>query len=398
MTIKTLVLTLGYATRTSYYDDWSDAFANAPGLDVTARNIRLACHRRQIQRTIADYELIVVLHSCTADSLMFVEPLVSALQARRGRLVCFVGNEFNLPWAPLGSKIAWLQSVAPDIIATQLLEEAGCWLYEAVGTRVIGLPHALNPNVYKPRTPFLRRKIDIGTRSFFYTAYVGDDDRNRMIAYFATRDFGPGFTLDLRTEKRLSRLRWASFLDGCKATIATEAGSWYLERDDETVMAIRAYVSAKTYGLTLRADSGLRRLAHALPYAVKTAVRPLLRRGPILHEALSAERLEFSEIHERFFLRRQRAPVYSKCISSRHFDAVGTKTLQIMFPGRFNDVLRPHEHYVPLEPDFSNIDDVQDVLRDSDACTAIVNRAREHVMENHTYQHRIDSLTKALGQ
>lgn len=363
---------------------------------VTTRNVRLASHRRDVERTIRNFELIVLLHSCLADSLMYVTPLAQALQSRRGKLVCFVGNELNLPWAPLGAKIEWLRSVAPEIIATQLLAEAGTWLYQPIGSRVIGIPHALNPSVYQPHTPFSHRPIDVGTRSFFYTAYVGDDDRNRLISFFDSRDFGTSFTRDLSTERRLTRSHWARFLDRCKATVATEAGTWYLERDDRTVIAIRDYVAASTYGIRLRTDSRLRRLAQLLPYPVKAAIRPLLRRGPIQYEALSAERLDFSQIYDRFFYGRQRAPVYSKCISSRHFDAIGTKTLQIMFPGRFNDVLCPHEHYMPLEPDFSNISDVLELLRDPSACMAIVNRAHEHVMSGHTYSHRIKALIYAL--
>src|ERR1700736_6152170 len=67
--VRTLVLSLEYPTRSSYYDDWRDAFAQSPLFDVALRNILQKSTRRQIAREIGDYELVVLLHSCTADTL-----------------------------------------------------------------------------------------------------------------------------------------------------------------------------------------------------------------------------------------------------------------------------------------------------------------------------------------
>lgn len=397
--MRTLLLTLEYPSRASYYDDWRDAFARAQQFDVTVRNIFDRSASAEVRRTIDQYELIVVLHACTADSLLYVEPLASALQARRGKLLSFVGNELNLPWAPLGAKIAWLKRVRPDIIATQLLAEAGEWLYAEVGARVISLPHALNPEAFQARTPQRERPIDIGARSFRYLAYLGDDDRNRIYDYFAANPFEPKLALDFSTEQRFDRAGWAAFLDRCKATIATEAGSWFLERDDATVLAIRDYVarSSRGNGLVIRADSPLHGIAQRMPYRLKQLARQLLRRGPIRHEALTAEDVDFAEIHARFFAGRPHAPVYAKCISSRHLDAVGTRTVQIMFPGRYNDILQADRHYIALNPDFSNIDACLARFRDPAERERIAEAAHAHVMAGHTYPHRLARLAAALG-
>jgi Glycosyl transferases group 1 len=312
--------------------------------------------------------------------------------------VAFVGNELNIPFSPLGEKIAWLKRVRPDLIATQLLEEAGAWLYaEVAGARVISLPHALNPDAFSARTAQRDRAIDIGARSFRYLAYLGDDERNRLYDYFAENRFG--LVLDFSTEQRFDRAGWAAFLDRCKATIATEAGSWFLERDDATVLAIRDHVmnSTKGHGFVIRADSPLRTLAHRMPYRLKALVRHLLRRGPIRHEALVAEEMDFAAIHARFFATRARAPVYSKCVSSRHFDAVGTKTLQVMFPGRYNDILEADRHYLALRPDFSNIDQVLARFRDPAERERLTDAAHAHVMAAHTYPHRLARLADALA-
>ena len=394
--MKTLVLTLEYPTRSSYYEDWRDAFRQSPLFDATVRNIFHLSVRRQARREIAGFELVVVLHSCTADTLDYVEDLTSALQARRGLLVSFVGNEVNLPWVPLGDKIRWLRQVAPDVIATQLLAEAGTWLYAEVGARVVAVPHALNPAAFQPRRPQSERSIDVGARAYRYLAHLGDDDRNRLHDYFAANRFMPKLAIDFNFDHRLERQGWADFLNRCKATISTEAGSFYLERDDKTVMAIRDYVAKAARGIVLRADATLPRLARGLPYAVKSVLRRVLR-GPLLsYEAVNAEHLDFAEIYRLFFAGRAKAPVYGKVISSRHFDAIGCKTLQIMFPGRYNDILVAGEHYLALAPDFANIAEVLDVLRSTPARQRIVERAYEHVMAQHTYTHRLASLAQAL--
>lgn len=396
--MKTLVLTLAYPSRASYYDDWLDAFTHAPALDVTVRNIFDGDARDEVMRNVGDYELIVALHACTADSLDCAEPLTAALETRRGRLVCFIGNEYNLPWAPLGGKIRWLARVRPEIVATQLLAEAGEWLYRDVADRVISLPHALNPRAFRARTPQRGRPIDIGSRSFRYLAYLGDDDRNRLHDFFAAPGFAPDLVRDLSTDRRFGRADWAAFLDRCKATVSTEAGSWYLERDDATVLAIRHYAARRRDGpaWTIPADSRLHALARRLPYGVKELARGMLRRGPVRHEAMSAEELDFADIHRRFFAGRPKAPVYAKCISSRHFDAVGTKTLQIMFPGRFNDILEADRHYLSLAPDFSNAEACLARFRDPAERERITESALAHVMAAHTYEHRVAQLLAAL--
>ncbi len=394
--MKTLLLNLQYPSRASYYDDWRDAFSGSPLFQVTARNIFGRLTRRRVAREIGTYDLVVLLHSCSADSLLYLRPLTATLQSRRGQLIAFVGNELNSPWSPLGEKIAWLKSVAPDIVATQLLLEAGLWLYAEVGARVISLPHALNPAVFRRIVPQDARPIDIGARSFRYLAYLGDNDRNRIYDFFATNRFDPPVVLDFSNEHRFDRRGWAVFLNRCKATIGTEAGSWYLEKNDTTVHAIREYVASRSPGMVLMADSPLRRLWHHLPFPVKAWAWRRLGRGPVQHEAVAAERIDFNEIYTRFFAGKARPPAYGKCVSSRHFDAIGTQTLQIMFPGRYNDILRAGEHYLALKPDFSNQKEVFAILQDTPARERIVARAHDFVMSAHTYDHRLQVLAAVL--
>ena len=199
--------------------------------------------------------------------------------------------------------------------------------------------------------------------------------------------------------QRFDRADWANFLNRCKGTVSSEAGSWYLERDDETVEAIRRYVAEQLAGrgLVIRNDSLLRRLGHKLPWPVRAGLRHVLSRGPVRHESTVNEYLPFNEVFERFFRDRPRCPAYGKCISSRHFDAIGTKTVQIMFPGRFNDILEADRHYIALAPDFSNIQDVMERFRDPTYRQAMADRAYDDVMAEHTYEKRIAALYDVIA-
>ena len=129
-------------------------------------------------------------------------------------------------------KIALLADLQADWILTQLPLEAGEWLYAGcAGARIAAVPHALEPAVFQPRNGNAERDIDIGVRSARYTPYLGDNDRNRLLEHFANARFEPPLRVDVSTEQRLPREGWAAFLNRCRGTVATEAGSWYLQRD-----------------------------------------------------------------------------------------------------------------------------------------------------------------------
>ncbi len=398
--IRTAVLHVDYSSRASYYIDWLEAFGGAPGFRVTPFNLVRRDQRRRLAESIIGFDLVVLLHSVTADSLIYAEKCRAILQDRTGRLLSFVGNEVSLPGALLGPKIAFLKSIQPDIVATQLLQKSGEYLYAGVkGACVIAVPHALNPAAFQPLTPQAGRPIDIGTRSFKYIAFIGDDDRNRIHDFFENGSFTPALRVDVATSERLNRRDWAAFLNRCKATISTEAGTWWLEPDDRTVLEIRDWLDSRRGGpggFTIRSDSKLRRIGHLLPWGLKQRLRPLLSRGPIRHEAFTHEALDFETVYQRFFKDRPKSPESGKCISSRHFDAIGAKTCQIMFPGRFNDILKADEHYIALAPDFSNVDDALARFRDPTFRQAMADRSYEYVLDQHTYTHRLSSIRKWL--
>jgi len=67
-------------------------------------------------------------------------------------------------------------------------------------------------------------------------------------------------------------------------------------------------------------------------------------------------------------------------ISPRHFEAAATRTAQILIEGSYNGILRPGEHYIELRRDFSNLDEVIDLVdRDSERARITENAYRDLV-------------------
>jgi glycosyl transferase family 1 len=394
--IKTLVLALHYPHRASYYDDWADAFSAAPFFQTTPLNV-LDLSPSRLARELDEHDLVVLLHNCTADTTDDLERLTPALGARaRARLVAFVGNEYNSPYAPMARKIAALEACNPDIIATQLLPEAGEYLYGDTCANVISLPHALNPNVFRPGPEQARRAVDIGARSYRYSPLLGDKERNDIIDYFRLHGPEHGLSVDVNTTGRFGREDWAAFLAKSRGTISSEAGSWYLDRDDALVRRIHDAIGLERSGLVIRQGEGLRRLVRRLPLSVKSALGFVLRRGPIKFAGFEDEGLDFEDLHGRFFKDAPRCPAYSKALSSRHFDAIGTKTCQIMTAGRYNDLLTPNVHYIAVDADLANVEAAIAQFKDEGERERITTAAYEHAMAAHTHAHRMEALHAKL--
>ncbi len=88
-------------------------------------------------------------------------------------------------------------------------------------------------------------------------------------------------------------------------------------------------------------------------------------------------------------------------VSARIFEAAASKTALALLRGSYSGVLEPEEHYVPIEPDYSNIDQVLSRILDLDAMQVMANRTYDHVVNNQTHRYasmvaRLDDLIDEL--
>src|SRR5262249_37484899 len=69
-------------------------------------------------------------------------------------------------------------------------------------------------------------------------------------------------------------------------------------------------------------------------------------------------------------------------ISPRVFEAAMAGCCPILMRGRFSELIKPEEHYIPVAPDFRDIAMVVERLRDHDEAERIAARAEEALLGN----------------
>lgn len=403
----TLVLYASFPTvALSFFDDWVDHFADTPLFRTVMVDLARWDGVRRAARVVREAELIVVLNSLTSDNtgLDYLRRVLPALQSRRGRLMMFMGNEVNIPSCSMTDKLELTRQCGPEWIATMLPITAGEWLYAPCcpPSRVVAVPQGLNPAAFPPGPPLDQRPLDLGVRSEVYPVFLGENQRNQLFTLFASHPFAPPLVRDINLSgARLRRPEWAAFLARCKATVANEAGAPYLERDDATVTAIRRFAEERARAGGQRVIGSrpwMFKLGTRLPAPVQRVIKALMRRGGVGYATDIYKSLSFDEVYERFFAHRTLSPVSGKHMTSRHFDAAGTGTCQILVKGHYNGILEPGRHYIPLEPDFSNLDEAMARFHDEGERQTIADAARELVMESHTLGHRLRLVRRIIEE
>jgi hypothetical protein len=333
--------------RLSYVRDWRDAFCRSDKLDVTVCDINNLVDLGRHLLRVRSYELIVVSHVAAGDDLSVISRAAAFLARRQCPIVVFLGNEYDL----LDQKLDFCRAVSAEFLCSQLPVAAAEYLYgELDGTQILATPHALNPSVYVPR-PDAQRDVDVGFVGDIYWPFVGDRERTDLIAYFEQHGPELGLHCDIRAGRssRMPRDEWAAFLNRCRTLIGAESGTYYL--NEKGALLDRA----RTYNLKQNQNAS------------------------------------FEEVFDKFFAGVPRG-VSGKSISSRHFEAIGTKTCQVLIEGDYNGILKPNEHYIPVRSDLSDVDEAVRALRDQTYCREIAQRAYDLAMSGHTYDHRVADI------
>jgi hypothetical protein len=327
----------------SYMADWRDAFCQSPELDVRVCNITNLIDFGRCLRRIRDFDLVVVLHSAAGDSMKLMGAAERWLQRRRGKLVVFLGNEYDL----ISEKLRFIRLSGAELVCSQLPLSTATWLYEDCGAHVVAMPHALNPGVYRPGQD-VARDLDVGFIGAMYSSFIGDGERTSLIQSVASLAPRLKLTCDIRTGT-VPRGEWATFLQRSRSTIGGESGTYFLDREGTLIARAKRYVEAN-------------------PSA-----------GP--HEVFSV-----------VFAQTDVECRSGKCVSSRHFEAVGTKTCQVLVDGEYNGIFESGTHYIGVRKDLSNLEDALGRLGDEVFRTEMVERTFEYVMDRHTYAHRVEDL------
>ena len=276
----------------SYVLDWREALREAPELDVEMCNINNLLEYRRRREAIRHYPLIIVLHSAAGDSMGLLQQTAHWFEGRRGRLVVFLGNEYDL----MDRKVAFLRSAGPITSAANCRSSGGMDHADCRPARILSMPHALNPRLYSPG-PAVARRVDIGFCGDVYHPFVGDIERNRLLRFFEEHGCELGLELDFRLNARMERTAWPPFSANVRRLWGPNQGpiTWI--------------------------DAGLDPSGQSLCVA-------------------ASPRIVQIDL-DRFFRNPTVPYVSGKSISSRHFEPIGTKTCQLLLGGHYDGILHP---------------------------------------------------------
>jgi len=152
--------------------------------------------------------------------------------------------------------------------------------------------------------------------------------------------------ISVREEDRLYGKDWIKYLSHCRATLGTESGASVWDRDGSVAREL---------------DEALGRNPHA----------------------------SFEELFEEVLKPHDGKLLYSS-ISPRIFEAAALKTPQILFPGWYNELIKPGVHYFELKKDFSNFEEMVKVLKDGDFLSELAENAYRDLIASKL--HNQDSL------
>jgi hypothetical protein len=237
-----------------------------------------------------------------------------------------------------------------------------------IGLLFTCLPEAEVPKVYGERTPETRtettlagfvpetlvdrcvpslreRPLDVGYRGRTVPYWLGrlGQDKLEIGKEFSARAGGLGLRYDVAwgENDRLYGEDWIRFLGSCRATLGTESGATIADYDGSVEQRVKDYLAE--------------------------------------HPAAS-----FAEV-ERAVLAPYEGNIDIRVISPRQFEAAALRTALVLFPGSYSGALEPWRHYLPLEKDFSNFEQVVERLRDLPFLEELVGRAHEEIARNERY-------------
>lgn len=196
--------------------------------------------------------------------------------------------------------------------------------------------------------PLDSRQIDVGYRSWYMPPFYGRHGQMKQTIGRVVQERATAFHLrtDISCEEKDALLGdlWFDFLLNCKYTIGVEGGCSVFDWDGTIAERTRGYIDAN-------------------PGASYEEIEAACFPG------------DDSEFDYRL-------------ISPRHLEAVMTKTCQILVEGDYAGVLRPHEHYIPLKRDLSNVDEVLRLVAEDSVRAEMVERAYSDVVSSGRYSYQ----------
>ena len=319
--------------------DHIDAFRRYSRHQVRTFNPRAM--KKSVALDLDEFDVVVIHYSIVLTDTIYMSPhFMERLRRYKGLKVEFIQDDYrwvdNATAAAREAGIQVLFTVAPEPAASQLYDE------RLPGVRRVQTLTGYVPDGLKgrPIKALPERTVDVGYRARDLPFWYGRLSREK--AWIGQRfvELAPKYDLrcDIawREPDRIYGVRWVEFLSNCRATLGCESGASIADFDGGAEQGVRAY---------LRAHPGA----------------------------------TYEEVH-RAVLEPYEGNVVVHVVTPRVFEAASLGTAMVMFPGDYSGTVIAGEHYIPLEKDFSNMDDVVAQIVDDDVVGRIAKAAYEDLI------------------
>ena len=298
---------------------------------------------------IDEFDVVVIHYSLVPTADSYLPPFIrEQIREFAGLKIQFLQDEYR--WVE--SMTARLRELGIDILFTITPERELDKLY---GGRLPGVlivptlagfvPEAL---VGLRTPPTETRPIDVGYRGRVLPFWNGALSQEKVLIgqgfLRAARPYGLRCDIAWGEHDRIYGERWIRFLTSCKATLGAESGTSISDFDGSIERDTIAYL-AEHPGAT------------------------------------------FAEVQSAV-LAPHEGNVMMNVPSPRIFEAAALRTTMVLFPGEYGGVVQADEHYLPLERDFSNMDEVAAALRDVPRLKRLQASAYGDIVESGKYSMR----------
>lgn len=298
---------------------------------------------RSLALDLNEFDVVVIHYSVVLSDPHFVAPhFRDKIRRFPGLKVQFIQDDYR--WVDqataaardVGIKV--LFTIAPEPAAGQLYDE------RLPGVRRVQTLTGYVPGnlIGRPLKPLAERQVDVGYRARDLPFWYGALSREKAWIGKRFLELGPAYGLrcdiGLSEHDRVYGNQWVEFVSSSRATLGSESGASIADFDGSAERAVRAY---------LRTHPGAR----------------------------------YEEVHDAV-LRPYEGNVIVHVISPRVFEAASLGTALVMFPGQYSGAVKGGDHYIVLEKDFSNMDEVVEQLRDDSAIVAMTKRAYNDLIKS----------------
>ena len=297
-----------------------------------------------------EFDAVVIHYSIILLSDYYLAPALREKVRRfQGLKIQFVQDDYR----GIETLASAMQEMGIHVLYTALPDEARriVWSDERLpGVLKVPTLTGYVPEALAGRSvpPVAGRPFAVGYRAREFPLWMGRvaQERVTIAREFLARARPLGITCDIRWDEagRLYGDEWIRFHLACRSTLGTESAISIVDFDGRVERAVREFQAARPQS--------------------------------------SAEDIE------REVLAPFEGNVIARVVSPRVFEAAALGTPMILFRGGYSGVVSPWTHYVPLEPDFSNFDEVVARLGDVRFLQRLADSARQDLVSSGHYSYR----------